>query len=352
MDHRVSSYLIEGYRNVPGEHCGSTAMRNLLQHYCGLELTEEEVFGLGSGLDFLIMETELFAPGILMFGRGPTMEVDVADALAVDYQEQIELDDERAWKVVKGEVLAGRPTMLSGDIFYLDYRKSKVHFPAHRYVLVGFEDDKETAWIADRRDPEPQACSYVGLRKSRNPPDFMSTFNTWGKFYGTEVGRSLPEAFEHAIGKTVSRMRGESTGHTQIFELVARGKPFRLTTGLAGLEHLRDMIPDWAGSELAPQSARYAADCIEAFGTGGGNFRNLYAGFLRSAHEHAPHLVGTSTHEVATHAAELWTQLSKAFGELAKSPESFDVAATQALVDSIIQSESRLVDVLAAAPPR
>ncbi len=345
----MSSHLIEGYRNVPGEHCGSTAMRNLLQHYCGLELTEEEVFGLGSGLDFLVMETELFAPGILMFGRGPTMEVDATDALAVNYQEQIELDDERAWKVVKEEVLAGHPTMLSGDIFYLDYREFKVHFPAHRYVLVGFEDDKETAWIADRRDPEPQACSYEGLRKSRNPPDFMSTFNTWGKFYGTEVGRSLPEAFEHAIGKTVSRMRGESTGHTQIFELVARGKPFELATGLAGLERLRDMIADWAVSEHAPQSAGYAAKCIEAFGTGGGNFRNLYAGFLRSAHQQVPHLVGASTHQIATNAAERWTDLSKALGELAKSPESFDVAATQALVDGIIQSESELIDTLAAA---
>ena len=323
-------------------------MRNLLQHYCGLELTEEEVFGLGSGLDFLIMRTELFAPGTLMFGRGPTMEIDVADALAVNYQEQIELDDDRAWKVVKEEVLAGRPTMLSGDVLYLDYREFKVHFPAHRYVLVGFEDDKEIAWIADRLDPEPQACSYEGLRKSRNPPDFMSTFNTWGKFFGTKVGRSLPEAFEQAIGKTVSRMRGESTGHTQIFKLVARGKPVELATGLAGLERLRDMIPDWAASEHAAKSARYASECIEAFGTGGGNFRNLYAGFLRSAHEHLPQRVGASTHLIATDAAGLWTQLSNAFGELAKSPESFDVAAAQALVDSIIQCESRLIDTLAA----
>ena len=349
MEPYVGAHLIAGYRNVPGEHCGSTAMRNLLQHYCGLELTEDEVFGLGSGLDFVLVETELFEPGILMFGRGPTMEVDVADALAVNYQEQIELDDERAWKVVKEEVLAGHPTMLSGDIYYLDYRKSNVHFPAHRYVLVGFEDDTEIAWIADRRDPEPQACSYAGLRKSRNPPDFFSTFNTWGKFYGTEVGRSLPEAFEHAIGKTVSRMRGESTEHTQIFELVARGKPLKLSTGLAGLERLRDMIPDWAASEHAPQSAGYAAGCIEAFGTGGGNFRNLYAGFLRSGHEHAPQLVASGAHQIVTDAARLWTQLSKAFGELAKSPESFDAAATQVLVDRITQSESRLIDMLAKA---
>ena len=33
--------LIEGYRNHPGEHCGSVAMRSLLEHYCGLELPED-----------------------------------------------------------------------------------------------------------------------------------------------------------------------------------------------------------------------------------------------------------------------------------------------------------------------
>ena len=41
--------LIEGYRSFPGEHCGSVAMRGLLRHYCGLELPEPAVFGLGSG---------------------------------------------------------------------------------------------------------------------------------------------------------------------------------------------------------------------------------------------------------------------------------------------------------------
>ena len=35
--------LIEGYRNYPGEHCGSVAMRGLLHHYCGLELPEHAV---------------------------------------------------------------------------------------------------------------------------------------------------------------------------------------------------------------------------------------------------------------------------------------------------------------------
>ena len=42
--------MIEGYRNHPGEHCGSVAMRGLLGFYCELELPEDVLFGLGSGV--------------------------------------------------------------------------------------------------------------------------------------------------------------------------------------------------------------------------------------------------------------------------------------------------------------
>ena len=42
--------MIEGYEIVPGEHCGSTAMRGLLAHDCGLELPEPAVFGLSAAL--------------------------------------------------------------------------------------------------------------------------------------------------------------------------------------------------------------------------------------------------------------------------------------------------------------
>jgi len=56
--------MIEGYENRTGEHCGSIAMRNLLQHYCHLDLSES-----------------------LIFGRSASMEADVADTLGVDYVE-------------------------------------------------------------------------------------------------------------------------------------------------------------------------------------------------------------------------------------------------------------------------
>lgn len=65
----MTRHLIKDYRNLAGEHCGSTAMRNLLYHYGGLELAEEAVFGLGSGIDCLFLESEDMEPSALLLGR-------------------------------------------------------------------------------------------------------------------------------------------------------------------------------------------------------------------------------------------------------------------------------------------
>ena len=64
------------------------------------------MFGLGSGVHFMLVESGLSDPGVLMFGRSATMEVDLADALGLDYAEQTEADDRKAWQVVREEVLA------------------------------------------------------------------------------------------------------------------------------------------------------------------------------------------------------------------------------------------------------
>ena len=40
--------MVAGYRHVPGHHCGSTALRNLLGFH-GLRVSEEMAFGLGAG---------------------------------------------------------------------------------------------------------------------------------------------------------------------------------------------------------------------------------------------------------------------------------------------------------------
>jgi len=330
--------MIHDYRNRPGEHCASTALRNLLAHYCGLDLPEAVVFGLGAGLDFLLVENESFRPAFMIFGRSPSLEPDVGAGLGVDYREQPEMDDDRAWEIVRREVAEGRPTMLSGDAFYLTYRDFKVHFPAHRFVLVGFDDDTRTAYVADRLDVDPQPCDYEALRLSRNPPAFLSTHNLWGKFHDTRVGRSLPEAYESAIRRNAQRMLEGEEG------LSLPG--LRASQGLAGLRRFAEQLPAWFEREDCEELTTYASSCIEKFGTGGGNFRTLYAAFLRAARATVPHLVAEEAPELAARSAAKWTELADRLREAGRDPKRTHAGHCQRLVEEIFTLERRMFESL------
>jgi len=322
-------------------------MRGLLHHYCGLELPEHAVFGLGAGLDGVYLSAPELDPAAMTFGRTVNMELDVGRALGVDYREQPELDDALAWELAREEVMAGRPTMLTGDILYLDYREYKVHFPAHRFVLLGFDDETEIAWIADRIRTEPEACSYGALIKSRNPPEGISTFNLWGRFHGTAAARSLPEAARWAIDLCSRRMLGEEPSE---IEALAKGQGALAVAGVAGIRRLAEDLPGWAARDDARWLASYNSRCIEKFGNGGGNFRRLYAGFLTWARELDEGLIPEQAPERARQAADGWTDLSvilAAAAEEAARPGLWREAAQRA--SAIAEIEEDLFTRLAAA---
>ena len=330
---------IQGYENFPGEHCGSSAMRGLLNHYCGLRLPEPAVFGLGSSLDCVYIASEESDPPRMVFGRALSLETELAANLQIDYREEPVADDDEAWRLVRDEVLAGRPTMLSGDIFYLDYRDYTVHFPGHRFVLVGFNEEAGTAQIADRMRVEAEVCSLRSIRESRNPPNAMTTNNLWGKFHGTDVGRTLLDATRLSIARNCERMLSPAES--------AGAVPMR--TGLAALRGVAEEIGDWGTREDAAWIASYNARAIEKFGNGGGNFRRLQAGFLRWAHELDAGLVEPRAPGLATEAADGWTALADIlFGlsEDATDAQGWRNAAVQAR--AVAEIETRLFELLAA----
>ena len=339
--------LIENYRIFLGEHCGSTAMRGLLYHYYGIELPEAAVFGLGAGVDCVHLSAAGMDPAVVVFGRSLNMEADLGRALGVDYREQPETDDAEAWELVRREVLAGRPTMLSGDIFYLDYRDYTVHFPGHRFVLVGFDDERETAFIADRIRTEPEACTYAALFRCRNPPEGISTHNLWGRFHGTEPTRSLSDAAAWAIDLCSRRMLGLEAA---VPVLAAVSPDLHVASGIAGIRSLAESLEGWAARDDAKWLASYNARCIEKFGNGGGNFRRLYAGFLRWAREIDPALVPEETPDLAWRAADGWTALS-AMLRTASEGDAAEEIWTQAAdaTGRIASIETELFESLASA---
>lgn len=338
--------IIQGYQIFPGEHCGSAAMRGLLKHYCGLALPEPAVFGLSGGLDCAYFENAKLAPGIAVFGRTATLEADLGRILGIDYREQPDPDDDHAWDAVREEVLAGRPTMLSGDILYLDYREYKVHFPAHRFVLLGFDDAIQKAFVADRIRDVAEACSYGALRTSRNPPEGLSTFNLWGRFHATDVGRSLPDAVRIAIRECAERMLGRRSDGS------AGSGPDGFAVvehGVAGIRRFAQALPQWAVRDDARALASFNARCIEKFGNGGGQFRRLYAGFLAWARALAPRVVPAEAPSLMERAAEGWTAiaacLATASADGADAKPFYEAAA---LAESVAEIEETLFERLAA----
>jgi hypothetical protein len=342
--------LIEGFRIFPGDHCGSVAMRGLLHHYCGLDLPEPAVFGLGAGAASIYMSGPGLDPPAVLFGRTLSMEQDLAENLEIDYREQPELDDDEAWRIVREEVRAGRPTMLSGDIFYLDYRDFKVHFPAHRFILLGFDDEAERAFIGDRIRPEPEVCSLGAVRLSRNPPEGLSTQNLWGRFQDTAIGRPLRDAAERAIARCARSMLGrpEPAGGSAEATAGLRTSQARVVEGVEGIRAFATDLPGLRERDDARWIASFNASCIEKFGNGGGNFRRLYAGFLTWARALDARLVPEPAPQLATHAADAWTATSNALFEASQEgsrPAAWDEAASHA--QRAADLEERLFGMLA-----
>lgn len=315
--------MIEDFRIVPAGHCGSGSMRNLLYHYCGLDLEEGVVFGLGAGLDAVYFTYNGAQPPYMAFGRGSTMEADLSRTLGVDYTEQAQPDDDAAWEEAKAEILAGRPTMLSGDIFYLDYREYTVHFPAHRFILLGFDEEKGEVYIADRINDYPETCSMQALRDSRNPPVGISTWNMWGKFHSGEVRHSLPEATGIALRITVDRMQGRDTSQRDLMRAAA-SETAVCEAGLAGLRALIDAAHGWPEREDAAAHVSYLDNAIVKFGTGGGFFRDHFAAFLAWARQQRPDLVTEAALQSGREAAAQWNALSPVLQALAQHPGNSD----------------------------
>ena len=211
--------------------------------------------------------------------------------------------------------------MLSGDIYYLDYRNFKVHFPAHRFVMLGFDDERDEVYVADRTEAETQTCSTRAIRLSRNPPEGITTHNLWGKFHsGAGSVRSA--------GSLWPRPAQDCATHARYRHLTIRadagctGRSRRCPGGrLEGLRTFAEHLHQWPGRDGAARHAGYVDNAIVKFGTGGGFFRDHFHRFMCWAQEQRPDLVTSSTVDLARQAAAAWNALSPTMRGLAENPD-------------------------------
>ena len=111
---------IDSYPHRTGEHCASTALRNVLAHH-GTELSEAMVFGLASGLGFFYFRNDAISPTRMFHGRSPTFEQNLAADTGIALALTDEPDDDRAEQRLRERLDAGVPVVLATDTYYLGY---------------------------------------------------------------------------------------------------------------------------------------------------------------------------------------------------------------------------------------
>lgn len=340
-------HLIKNYKSGIGEHCGSTAMRNLVNHYTKSNFTEEEIFGFGAGLNFIYLVHENIQPSIFINGRSTSMEVEVGKTLGLDYRETPEMDNEKAWELVKKEVLEGRPTMLSGDAYYLDYRDFRDHFPSHRFVLLGFDDEAKNATVSDRMQEAYDHCSYEALSNSRNPPNALSTFNMWGKFHSNQITNSLEEMHHSALTKMVAQMQGDSSENSDLSLLLPESCTF--LTGLKGMKELTNTFSDWRDCDDWESIIKFTANAVEKYGSGGGNFRKMYCTYLKSAQKSVPKIVDDHSIELIGKSASIWKGFADEIQLLTPANSVEQWKSIGEMVSTAYDFESEAVERIASA---
>ncbi len=318
--------MVPGYKHVPGHHCGSTALRNLLGHG-DIEVSEEMAFGLGAGACFYYVVIEDASPSRWFNGRTAQLEQEFLELTGAPLRLQTFPDPDAAWEAARASVNSGRPALLLTDLYYLDHYGKSAHFPGHAVVLAGYDD--QDVYLSDTGFEELQRSSIEGLRKARHGDH--PAFKLEGQMYtlpeGAEVG-GLAAAAPAAIARAAKEMIEPSFGEF---------------AGLPALRRLDAEARSWPqDAEDWQWCARFASQVIERRGTGGGNFRLMYSRFLAEVGE-------DEGSELAGEAAARWTALAEVLREASEQdePEPATWARIGELTGSVLDAEQRLWERLA-----
>ena len=329
MAETANRVMVPGYRHLPGNHCGSTALRNLLGFH-GVEISEEMAFGLGAGACFYYVVLDEHSPSRFTNGRAARLEENFLELTGVPLRLRTAADPDASWEMAKEAIDQARPMLLLTDLYYLDHYGRSAHFPGHAVVLAGYDD--ELAWVSDTAFEDLQTTSLEGLREARHSqqPIFPLEGHAIDVPEGTEIDRDdllarAPRAIERAATQMLEPPLGEFEGLPSLR---------RFTAEVGGWPETAE---DWQWC------ARFLYQVIERRGTGGGNFREMYSRFLREA--------GYGESAIAAEAAGEWTELAVAArtGSEPDQPDAEQWKAISAAAERVLDAEERLWTALAGS---
>ena len=314
---------------MPGIHCGSAAIRNVMRFY-GYDLSEEMCFGLGSGMGFYYTVASDQSPTRLIFARGPLMECNFFRALSIQKEWKQDDDADRALETLKEWIRKGVPCLVQTDIYYMRYYGSSTHFPGHVVVVWGYDEDERVVYLSDTAFPELQPLDYDSFKKARTAAETRFVLrNNWFEVDLTEPLPPLERAVPRAI-RTNALMMVEGRSSAR---------------GVSSVDQIRRWaqdLPRWKEADDWRWCARFGYQVLARRGVDGAGFRAMYASFLREAEELVPALRPLRLAARMEEIAALWREAAAALKLISEleGPSDDRLAEAARIADELWRRES------------
>lgn len=268
------------FRHRVAEHAASGALRDLLEHhrlsYAPEPLSEGAIFGLSGALWLRTRIAGNALPAIDLEGRVASIEPELCRHLGLTSDWCTGDDPGEAWELLRGELLAGRPTLVRADMGELEYRDSGRHDTRHTIIVTGYDAGDRVVWVADQSFPEPQRCTLESLARARHSSAWPEpASHGMLRLRPTDCRLADPRASVwSALQRTVSNMRTPpECDHPHMCSGLAA-----IDAVAAAWPELPAMTGDRLGQTLGALRFR-----IRDGGTGGALYRSLQARFLHDA---------------------------------------------------------------------
>jgi hypothetical protein len=256
-------------------------------------------------------------------------------------------DPELGWEWVRQRIDRDEPAMVWGDISELPYLRVKLQMSRHDIVVIGYDDEREIAYVVDNDREDVQEVPYADLARARSSKAFpVPTRHTLYDIAWPDELPSIPAIAAEAFAQSAATMRGSSGG-----SVIAPGGSAIEATGLDAADLFARDITTWPehfGEDALHGVLLGLGAFVEKAGTGGGLFRLLLAkGSAEIAKQTGDAAVGRLA-AASQNCAAAWSEVARAAVSKVDSVARRSAGAAAA-AQSLPTAEMELVEALEAA---
>jgi len=263
---------------LDGYHCQTNSLAKIFHHY-NCPLSEDMLFGLGSGIGFMYWHQKGISPFIGGRGNVKNFFQDIGIRTNVKIGEKSTSSAKKAENALIEKLLKKEPVMVYGDMGFLPWfdLPEGYHFGGHTFVVCGY-DGKDTVLASDIDQKASglkkgfyHTITLEELRNARNSPyKPFPPKNTYLEFDFIDYYAPRAKDIYSSISQTADSMLNPPISNF----------------GIKGIRHTAKEIMKWQkafdDNELRMNLFSIYI-FIEIGGTGGGCFRYMYSRFLKEA---------------------------------------------------------------------